>query len=92
MIDPILSIVIRAAYERGGNLTAENVAQLAPVYPKLPTVIKWSQSARVKCSIGAVANVIAEGERLGDYCRELFFPVDFLDKFKCGEIDLNSYR
>ena len=75
---------IKELLVNGGYITAKIQNELEQNFPKLKVCIKWGQAQREVVKLGEVRQKIEAGESRGDYVREVFVPVDTLDKLQQG--------
>ena len=73
---------IKELLVNGGYITAKIQNELEQNFPKLKVCIKWGQAQREVVKLGEVREKIKAGESSGDYVREVFVPVDTLDKLQ----------
>ncbi len=65
-----------------GNVNAQQCKELALYFPDTPLIIKWSQGERQEVKACDVPRWVAGGEKLGDYCREVFIESKNFKKLK----------
>lgn len=90
---------IKELLVNGGYITPKIQNELEQNFPKLKVCIKWGQAQREVVKLGEVREKIKAGESRGDYVhaiaglalamrlghvREVFVPVDTLDKLQQG--------
>lgn len=73
---------IKELLVNGGYVTAKLHDELEKDFPNLKVCIKWGQSERQPMELWDLRNKMKEGEARGDYVREVFVPVHFLDKMQ----------
>ena len=90
---------IKELLVNGGYVTPKIQNELEKYFPKLKVCIKWGRAARELVDLGdlrkSLRKRVEEGESGDDYVREVFVPVDTLDKLQQGfgitDSDVSAY-
>jgi hypothetical protein len=86
---------IKEILVNGGYINPKIHNELEPDFPKLKVCIKWGQAQREVTNLSELCEKIKAGESRGDYVREVFVPVDTLDKLQQGfgitDSDVSEY-
>lgn len=86
---------IKELLVNGGYVTPKIQNELEKYFPKLKVCIKWGRAARELVKLGDLRKRVEEGESGDDYVREVFVPVDTLDKLQQGfgitDSDVSAY-
>ena len=87
--------IIKELLVNGGYVTPKIQNELEQNFPKLKVCIKWGRAARELVKLGDLRKRVEEGESGDDYVREVFVPVDTLDKLQQGfgitDSDVSAY-
>ena len=73
---------IKELLVNGGYVTAKIQNELEQNFPKLKVCIKWGRAVRELVELEDLSKRVEEGESGDDYVREVFVPVDTLDKLQ----------
>lgn len=86
---------IKELLVNGGYVTIKIISELEKDFPKLKVCVKWGQAQRELVELGELRSELKDGESRGDYVREVFVPVDALDKlqqvFGITDSDVSAY-
>lgn len=74
--------LLKTLFENFGYVSAEQLAEIAQVFPATRFVVQWGAAPRVSHRADEIPAVIKKGEAKGDYVRSVWMTADDLDKLQ----------